>query len=88
MMDLQHVIESRLQVLEPESLRLQDDSAAHVGHSGNRGGGHFHLTIVSKHFEGKRTIDRHRLIYQALEGLIPQQIHALSIEALAPSAFQ
>ncbi len=85
--EVQQLIEQRLEVLEPESMLLTDDSAQHVGHVGNKGGGHYHLTIVSKQFEGKRTLLRHRMIYNALGDLLPQHIHAIAIEALSPAAF-
>lgn len=81
---LEQVIRERLASLAPESLILQDDSAQHAGHAGNRGGAHFTLTIVSSHFSGKSQIMRHRAIYQALQDLIPARIHALSIIARTP----
>lgn len=76
-------IRNRLAPLEPTMLEIQDDSAMHAGHAGNKGGGHFTLTIVSSHFCEKSHIIRHRLIYQAVADLIPNQIHALSIRAIA-----
>lgn len=76
-------IHARLAVLEPVSIEIQDDSAQHAGHAGNTGGGHFTLFIVSSQFCGKSQIIRHRLVYQALAGLIPSRIHALSIHASA-----
>lgn len=84
-MSLVEIIEKRLTGLEPISLTIEDDSAAHVGHEGNMGGGHFNLKITSSHFSEKSQIMRHRLIYEALGDLIPQQIHALSIVAISPS---
>ncbi len=81
---LTETIEKRLAVLQPLSLEIQDDSALHAGHAGNTGGGHFTLKIVSSQFSQKSQIIRHRLIYQALTDLIPQQIHALSIIAMSP----
>ena len=81
---LTETIEKRLAVLQPPSLEIQDDSALHAGHAGNTGGGHFTLKIVSSQFSQKSQIIRHRLIYQALTDLIPQQIHALSIIAISP----
>ncbi|NOT14868.1 MAG: BolA family transcriptional regulator [Methylotenera sp.] len=75
-------ITQRLKVLEPTNVSIIDESAQHAGHKGNSGGGHFKLKITSSHFCGKTQIMRHRLIYQQLSNLIPQQIHALSIEAL------
>jgi BolA family transcriptional regulator, general stress-responsive regulator len=84
-MNLTETITARLAVLEPISLSIQDDSALHAGHAGNTGGGHFTLKVVSSHFSQKTQIMRHRLIYQALADLIPQQIHALSILAISPT---
>ena len=82
-MNLIETITSRLNILAPTKLIIQDDSAQHAGHAGNTGGGHISLTIISAHFTQKSQIIRHRLIYQALSDLMPQQIHALSILAIA-----
>lgn len=72
--------------LQPETLEIIDDSAAHAGHAGARlGGGHYYVTIVSDAFEGKSLVQRHQLIYKALGDLMKQEIHALGIHALAPS---
>lgn len=76
-------IRNRLAVLEPLELVIEDDSASHIGHAGNRGGGHFNLTVVSSQFCEKSHIIRHRMIYQAVADLIPNKIHALSIRAVA-----
>lgn len=82
-MSLTDEIRQKLAVLEPVLLDIQDDSAKHAGHAGNTGGGHYTLTIVSSQFCGKSQIIRHRSVYQALAGLIPGRIHALSIQAFA-----
>ena len=87
-MSLRDEISERLQTLEPISLQITDDSALHAGHQGNGGGGHFTLQITSSHFCGKSLIMRHRLIYQALAELMPNQIHALSIHAIATDEVQ
>ena len=84
-MNLTETIRNRLAALEPISLEIEDDSAAHAGHKGNGGGGHFNVKMISSHFSQKSPIMRHRLIYQALSDLIPQQIHALSIVAISPT---
>lgn len=83
-MSLTEEIRTRLAVLEPVDLTIQDDSALHAGHAGNGGGGHFNVCVVSSQFSGKSPIIRHRIVYQALADLIPSRIHALSIRALAP----
>jgi BolA protein len=73
------------EALNPEKLEIIDNSAAHAGHAGNRGGGHYHVTVVSTLFEGKSLVQRHQLVYRALGDLMKQQIHALGINALTPS---
>ncbi len=83
-MTLIEEITVRLQSLATSTMNIDDESAMHAGHAGNKGGGHFKLTMTSSHFCGKSQIMRHRLIYQILADLIPSKIHALSIHALAP----
>ena len=74
-----------LAALDPVSIEIQDDSAKHAGHAGARsGGGHFRLSIVSPRFAGCRTMERHRLVYDALGPLMKREIHALSITAKTP----
>ncbi len=83
-MHLTETIKARLATLNPVKLDIQDDSALHAGHKGNGGGGHFTVKIVSSQFSQKSQIMRHRLVYQLLTDLIPQQIHAISILAISP----
>lgn len=79
-------IRSKLeQALQPQLLEIIDHSAAHAGHYGNQGGGHYNVTIVSSQFEGKSLVQRHQLIYQALGDMMKNEIHALGINALTPS---
>ncbi len=87
-MSIADEIRLRLTALNPENIDIFDDSAAHAGHAGAAsGGGHFDVTIVSAIFEGEKSLERHRMVYQPLADLIPCQIHALSIRALAPDEF-
>ena len=74
----------KLAALAPLQLEIADDSAKHAGHAGAGGGGHFRLTIVSPRFSGCGTMQRHRLIYEALGPMMRGEIHALSIKALTP----
>lgn len=70
--------------LDPVALEIRDDSAKHAGHAGAKEGGHFAVNIVSPRFAGLSTMQRHRLVYQAVGNLKEQGIHALSIVAKAP----
>lgn len=75
-----------LAVLDPTQLEITDESHKHAGHAGARdGGGHYVLRIVSARFAGKSTVARHRMIYSALGDLMKREIHALTIQALAPN---
>ena len=71
--------------LPDAAVELIDDSHRHAGHAGARDGrGHFRLRIVSSAFAGLRPLQRHQLVYRALDELMRTDIHALSITALAP----
>ena len=83
--DLDTLIRARLQVLAPESMQLDNESALHAGHPGAASGGsHYRLAITSAAFAGRSRIERHRLIHARLDDLMPHRIHALAIAARAP----
>jgi BolA protein len=84
-MDLSGRIRESLAALAPESLEILDESSAHAGHEGARGGGgHYRLVIVSRRFAGQPAQARHRMVYDALGTLMRKEIHALAIKAYAP----
>lgn len=71
--------------LRPVTLDVQDDSAQHRGHAGAAGGGgHYSVRVVSAQFANRSLLERHRMVYQAVDDLMPAVIHALSIKALTP----
>lgn len=70
--------------LQPARLEVRDDSHRHAGHAGAREGRHFSVSVVSGRFNGLSRLARHRLVYDALQSLIPRGIHALAIDARAP----
>jgi len=70
--------------LAPTALAVGDDSHLHAGHAGAREGRHFSVTVTSRRFEGLSRVERHRLVYDSLQGLMPRGIHALAIDARAP----
>jgi len=84
-MSIINAMRASLAALQPVSVEIIDDSAKHAGHAGAKsGGGHFRLAIVSPRFAGCRTMERHRLVYDALGPLMKREIHALSIAAKTP----
>ena len=71
--------------LAPTSIDIEDDSARHAGHAGARSGGHYRVAVVSAAFAGRSPLERHRMVYQALEPLMARGIHALNISARTPA---
>jgi acid stress-induced BolA-like protein IbaG/YrbA len=45
---------------------------------------HFEAVIVAPQFEGKRTLQRHQLVYGTLGARMGREIHALSMQVLSP----
>jgi BolA protein len=68
-------------VLEQIRERLQAAFAPSELEVLGEGKGHFHVRIVSAAFAGQLPIKCHRMIYAALDGLMDNGIHALSIDA-------
>lgn len=85
----ERIRESLQRALSPLVLDIEDISYQHAGHAGAKGvsGGetHFNLRIVSKEFEGKSLVKRHRLVYHQLQEELQSGLHALSIEAKTPT---
>jgi BolA protein len=71
--------------LQPTELDIIDESAKHAGHAGAAsGGGHFIVNIIASAFADKTLIQRHRLVYDAVDDIMHREIHALSIQAKTP----
>jgi len=79
-------IEERLvESFAPQELLVKDQSHLHAGHAGAQDGrGHYDVRIVSKAFEGRPALARHRMVYEALGELMETDIHALKIHARTP----
>lgn len=79
-----HAIQQRLQqVLQPVTLEVLDESAAHMGHAGSNGTGsgtHFRVRIATPAFTGRTRVAAHRLVYDALQDFLDAGLHALAIE--------
>lgn len=86
---IQKILETSLRAT---LVQVDDESHRHAGHRGRQDplsqGGHFNLRVVSPQFAGKPLLQRHRLIYAALDDLMGRDIHALSIQAHAPEEWQ
>ncbi len=85
---MMEILRERLAPLAPARLDIRDDSARHAGHAGAREGGHFVVNIISTRFTDLSTMQRHRLVYDAVGDLMQKGIHALSITAKTPEEVQ
>lgn len=82
---LARIRQALVAALAPQELALEDFSHEHAGHAGARDGrGHFAVRIVSRNFEGVRTLARHRMVYDAVGDMMQSDIHALTIDARTP----
>jgi BolA protein len=71
-----------VEAFDPDEIDIVDESHLHAGHPGARDGrGHFRVRLVSRRFAGTKPLERHRMVYEALGGLMQSDIHALSLIA-------
>ena len=47
-------------------------------------GDHYAATVVSSAFAGKPRVQQHQLVYQALQGRMGNELHALALQTSAP----
>ena len=45
---------------------------------------HFEAVVVATQFAGKRTLQRHQMVYAGLGERMGREVHALSIQAFTP----
>jgi acid stress-induced BolA-like protein IbaG/YrbA len=52
------------------------------------GQGHYEATVVAAAFAGKRSLQRHQMVYATLGARVGREIHALAIKAFTPEEWQ
>ena len=72
--------------LEPIRLDVVNAAHQHAGHASSPGTGesHFSILIVAPAFTRNSRVERHRLVTDAVGGLLKHKVHALAIKAYAP----
>ena len=70
----------------PSVLRVLDESAAHAGHmeGGSGQGTHFRVRIACAAFVGRSRVQRHRLVYDAVDDFFAAGLHALALQTDLP----
>jgi acid stress-induced BolA-like protein IbaG/YrbA len=72
--EVQHLILSGLPGAEVH-VRTDDDT-------------HFEAVVVTAQFAGKRTLQRHQMVYAGLGARMGREVHALSIQAFTPDEWR
>lgn len=57
-------------------------------HDTTGGGDHYEAIVVSPAFIGKTRVNRHRMIYGALQDAMQERIHALALVTMTPEELQ
>ena len=67
-------------------VRVRDDSHKHIGpeHAGSGKESHFSVEITAQVFSGRTRVERHRMVYEALEHFLRGSVHAVRISARVP----
>ena len=60
-------------------------SKAHVQTDGQ---GHYEAIVICAAFAGKRSLQRHQMVYGSLGTRVGREIHALALETLTPDEWQ
>lgn len=47
-------------------------------------GDHYAATVISEEFRGKSRVQQHQMVYQALQGQMGGQLHALALQTGVP----
>ena len=71
---------------EIETLIKQSIPDAQVRIEDLRGDGdHYAAYVVSESFKGKSRVQQHQMVYQALQGRMGNELHALALQTSAPT---
>ncbi len=83
MTNADNITRSLLAALAPTQLEVIDESHLHAGHAGAHPSGigtHFRVRIAAPKFTGLTRVQKHRLVYDALQPYLDQGLHALVID--------
>ena len=85
-MSMQETIKTKLTAaLEPDVLEILNET--HMHNVPADAESHFKVVAVSKAFDGKMLIARHRMINEALTEELAGSIHALSLHTMTPDEY-
>lgn len=86
-MVIQTSIEHKIQgALQPVFLEVANESHMHNVAPGSES--HFKVTVVSREFDGKLPVARHRILNRLLAEELAGAVHALSLHTYTPEEWQ
>ena len=87
--ELQNIISKKIsEEISVDHIHVYDYTAQHENHATFEGNYHLSMTLVSPDFESMSLIERHQLVYKALNEYMHGEIHALTMKTLTPEEFK
>ena len=87
--ELQNIISKKISdEISVDHIHVYDYTAQHENHDTFEGNYHLSMTLVSPDFESMSLIERHQLVYKALNEYMHGEIHALTMKTLTPKEFK
>jgi len=88
-MAIVHEMKTKLEShLTLDHFEVKDFTGRHLNHNLHEGGFHLEAVIVSDDFMSKNLVHRHRMVYEAMGGLMKHEIHALSMKTLTSDEWE
>ena len=85
-MTTQDSIEQKLRALNPQVLRVENESHRHNVPPGSES--HFKVTVVSPRFDGEPLLARHRMVNEILRDELRGAVHALALHTMTPREWE
>ncbi|MBL6719380.1 MAG: BolA family transcriptional regulator [Candidatus Marinimicrobia bacterium] len=87
--ELQNIISKKISdEIIVDYINVYDYTAQHENHATFEGNYHLSMTLVSPDFESMSLIERHQLVYKALDEYMHGEIHALTMKTLTPEEYK
>ena len=67
-------------LIDVQYIDIKDSTGKHVHHNNFDGGHHLSAIIVSDDFVSKTLLERHQMVYNAIDTMIKKEIHAFSMK--------
>lgn len=80
-------------MISPDQVKAMIEAALPDAHTQVKdltgGGDHYEVTVVSSMFEGKRRVQQHQMIYDAVKSaMVTEAIHALALNTYTPEEWK